>query len=176
VFEFDTKDYRSIVLKAAAYKPDLIIVAGFAVHIYPLLGALRTYRLLNDKNVVCTMDFIDLMHNGTSKSELTNVPFIAPWYEVFGANNSNNSWAKRYKERYRAEPSYVSAYAYEAGRIVVSAYKKFGKLDTASIRGVLPVKGMCGEIAIDQDGDLKAPLSVAELMPDGTIKQIGAKP
>src|SRR5262249_46064103 len=82
VFDFDTKDYRTLVLKAAQYKPDLIMVGAFSVQIHPFLAALRSYGLLKKDNVICTLDFIDLLHNGTPKTELTGIPFIAPSCEV----------------------------------------------------------------------------------------------
>ena len=40
-FEMSTADYRSLVLKAVAYKPDLIIINGLSFHILPLVQNLN---------------------------------------------------------------------------------------------------------------------------------------
>ena len=172
-YNFDTKDYRTLVQKAVQYKPDLILIAGcYSVHVYPIIGALRSYGLLKSGNVLSTLDFIDLIHNKTPRSELVGIPFIAPAYEITSQNQERNDWTKRFEQNYKKDPSFVEAYAYDTGRIIAAAYKKFGKIDMQFIRGVLPFKGICGQINIDQDGDLNTKLEVAEVMPDGTVQTI----
>ncbi len=172
IFDFDCKDYRSMVLKAQQYKPDLIIVSGYSVHVYPILEALRNYGLIKKDNVISTLDFIDLIHNGTPRSELVGVAFTCPPYEISGAGQQKNAWAEKFKQRFKKDPSYVEAYAYDTGRIIVSAYKKYGKVDEDSIRKTLPFQGVCGEINIDKDGDLNTKLRVAHLDKNGLVKQI----
>src|SRR5262249_27660738 len=54
VFDFETKDYRTLALKANQYKPDLIMVGAFSVQIYPMLSSLRNYGLVKNDNVLCT--------------------------------------------------------------------------------------------------------------------------
>lgn len=170
-FDFDNKDFKSMALKAAQYKPDLIMIAGWSVHMYPILGALRNYGLVRNGNVLCTLDFIDLIHNRTPISEIAGVPFITPQYEI-SSNPGKKAWAKRFEQLYKKDPGYVEAYAYDTGRILVAAYKKFGKLDAQSIRKVLPFHGICGDINIDKDGDLDTKLEVAQVMPDGTVQAV----
>lgn len=170
-FSFDTKDFRTIALKTAQYKPDLILVAGHSVHVYPILRALREYQLIKKDNVLCSLDFIDLLHNRTPISELEGIPFIAPPFEISNSPEKKE-WIRRFESTYHKDPSYVEAYAYDAGRIVVAAYRKFGKVDAQSIRKVLPFHGICGEVDIDQDGDLNTKLLIAQVMPDGTVKAI----
>jgi branched-chain amino acid transport system substrate-binding protein len=173
-FEFGTKDYRTIALKASKYKPDLIFIAGFSVHIYPILGALRQYGLIKDGNVLSTMDFIDLLHNNTAKAELTDLPFITPAFELSSIQSKPavSDWSRRYEKAYKKSPSYVEAYAYDTGRILVAAYKKSGRSDVKSIRDVLPFHGISGDIALDQDGDLSIKLHVAKVSKDGKVSAI----
>jgi ABC-type branched-subunit amino acid transport system substrate-binding protein len=171
-FEFDTKDYRSIALKASQYKPDLIIISGYSVHLYPLIAALRNYGLIHDGNVITTLDLIDLLHNKGSRQELAGIAFTTPDYEIPGAVKDAPSWAKRYEQQFGKEPSYVEAYAYDTGRIMVSAFKKSGKVDNTSLRAVLPFFGVCGKITVDQDGDLSSKLHIAQITADGGVKQV----
>lgn len=171
-FTWDTKDFKTLALKAVDYKPDMIIVAGHSVQEYPLLSALRSYGLIKKDNIICSLDFIDLIHNKTPKSELIGIPFVAPPYELTSANAEKKKWVEHFQQVYSKDPSYVEAYAYDAGRIMVTAYKKCGQVDAQSIRKVLPFHGICGEINIDQDGDLNTKLQVAQVMPDGTVRSL----
>jgi branched-chain amino acid transport system substrate-binding protein len=171
-FDFDTKDYRSIALKVKQYNPDLIIVSGYSVHLLPLISALRNYQLVHDGNVIATLDLIDLLHSKVDRNGLAGVAFTSPDYEIPGVVKDAPAWAKRYEQRFGKEPSYVEAYAYDTGRIFVSTYKRFGKIDGQSLRAVLPFYGICGKVTIDRDGDLNSKLHVAQVTPDGAIKQI----
>jgi ABC-type branched-subunit amino acid transport system substrate-binding protein len=173
VFEFDAKDYRSIAMKAAAYKPDLIMVAGFSVHIYPIIGALRNYDLVKDGNVISTMDFVDMFYNKTPLSDLKNVAFITPGYELStNADPIVKAWKERFQKRFRRQPGYVEAYAYDTGCILVEAKKRSGSISDRTIRAILPYHGVSGDINIDKDGDLNSHLSVAEIKSSGRIETI----
>lgn len=174
-FEFDTKDYRSIALKVAQYKPDLIVISGYSVHLYPLITALRNYGLIHDGNVISTLDLIDLLHNKGDRQQLAGVAFTAPEYEIPGLVKEAAAWAKRYEQKFAREPSYVEAYAYDTGRILVTAYKKFGNIDGRSLRDILPFSGVSGKITLDQDGDLSSKLHVAQITANGSVKQIDDK-
>lgn len=172
-YDFNTKDFRSIGLKVAQYKPDLIILGGcYSVHLYPLISALRTYGLIRDANVITTLDLIDLLHNRTNSGELTGIAFVAPDFEIPGVVKESKAWAERYKQKFQQEPSYVESYAYDTGKILTRTYKRFGKVDDTSIRSTLPFRGVSGEITIDKDGDLNSKLHVAEVMSNGAIQQI----
>ncbi|MFQ6113617.1 MAG: ABC transporter substrate-binding protein [bacterium] len=172
MYEFGTKEYKTIVLKVSKYKPDLIFVSGFAFHIYPILGALRTYGMIQDGSVLCTLDLVDLLHNDTPRSELEGVAFIAPLYEIPGAIEGLKEWRQRFKTKFGKQPSYVEAYAYDTGRVIVAAYKKSGVVDADTIRSVLPFEGIVGEINLDQDGDLMATLAIAEISGEGTVTRV----
>ncbi len=142
------------------------MVSGFSVHIYPILGALRTYGLLKDTKIVCTLDFIDLLYNGTSRQEIANIPFIAPRFEV-EKTTAINAFRDRYKKRFGSMPGYVEAYAYDTGALMVASYQQKGKIDTTTIRSILPYNGITGALHVDDDGDLDNKLGVAVATADG---------
>ncbi len=171
-YNFETRDFRTLALKASSYKPDLIMIEGFSVHLQPILGALRDYGLIKNGNVLVTLDFADLIHNKTPRSELVGIPFVTPAYEITSQDAKRNGWSRHFEQIYKKDPTYVEAYAYDAGQIIVAAYKKCGKVDMQSIRNVLPFHGICGLINIDQDGDLNTKLEIAQVMSDGTVQAI----
>jgi ABC-type branched-subunit amino acid transport system substrate-binding protein len=128
--------------------------------------------MVKDGSVISTLDFVDLLHNNTPKDELTGVAFIAPEFEIPNAVPGAFQWRKKYKEQFGKDATYVEAYAYDTGRIIVAAKKKGGTVTEETIRSVLPFKGITGNIQLDQDGDLISTLTIAKISADGTIEEI----
>lgn len=171
-FEWETKEYRNIALKAKNYQPDLIFVNGYSVHVYPVLTALRSLDLVKDGSVLCVMDFVDLLHNDTPRAELVGVAFFSPIFEIPGAVPENGDWHERYKQRFGKRPTYLAAYAYDTGRILASAFAKKGAVTKESILSVLPYSGVSGQITLDADGDLASTVAIAKVTKDGKVEQI----
>jgi ABC-type branched-subunit amino acid transport system substrate-binding protein len=171
VYDFGTTEYGPIALKAAEFKPDLVMVSGFSTSIYPMVKALRALDLIKDGNVICAMDFIDLLHNNTPREELAGIAYVAPYFDLPGVVAGAADWIARYKQRFDGkEPSYIGAYGYDTARIIVTAYKKAGVVTTDSIRGVLPYNGVTGTVTIDDDGDLASTLGIAKIGKSGDIE------
>ena len=84
VFDWGFSDYRTLAAKAKEFQPDLIFINGFSVHILPAIQALRSQEMVKDGNVLCVMDFLDLLYNETPKSELAGVVSIAPPFDWTG--------------------------------------------------------------------------------------------
>lgn len=68
MYDFNTKDYNTLALKAARFKPDLTIITGFAFQVYPFLKAVRTY--VKTGEVITTMDFIDLLYKDIDRKSV----------------------------------------------------------------------------------------------------------
>ncbi len=175
LFEFNQKDYRSLAAKANRYNPDVIVVSGYAFHVYPIIRALREYQLINKAKVICTLDYIDLLHNKTSKDELKNIAFTSPECEIPGKVKEFDNWRKRFKKKYGKEPSYVDAYAYDTARILVMAFSKARTIDEHSIRSVLPFDGIVGRIDLDKERDLKSTLLIGYLNSKGIVVEWNKK-
>ena len=172
-YDIGTKEYGPIALKAATFKPDLVMVSGFSFNIYPLLKALRSMDLIKDGSVVVTMDFIDLLYNKTPREELVGVAFTTPHFELPGVVAGAAAWIARYKKRFSGkEPSYIGAYGYDTGRIIVAAYKKAGKVTTKSLLSVLPYDGVTGRVTVDNAGDLASTLGLAKVDKSGQVQII----
>jgi len=171
-FDFNTRDYNTIALKVSEFKPDIIFVSGFSFHIYPILGALRTFDLIKEGSVLCNMDFVDLLHNDTPRSELSEVAFITPIIEMPKAINAFEEWKLLYQKMYNRTPTYVEAYAYETARTIVAAYKKDKNLNKDNIRSILPRQGIIGEINLDADGDLVSTLTIGYISKSHSIEKL----
>ena len=172
-FEFRTRDYSTLALKAAQFKPDLIIVNGFSFHLYPIVKALRTLDMIDNGSVLAGMDYVDLLHNETPRNELKGVAFTTPVFELpDSAPAGAAAWIERYEARFNQPPSFVGAYGYDVGRVVAMALKDAGEVTVESIRAQLPYSGVSGEIALDADGDLTSTLGVGLVAEDGSIETL----
>ncbi len=172
-FEFPEHDFKTIAYKAREFKPDLIFVCGYSVHLHPLLRDLRSAGLTKtDGSVMAVMDFVDLLYDKTPKAELQGIAFACPLFEVKGAVAGSEAWRARYQKRYGKIPTYVAAYAYDTAGILGKTYSQSKKVDTASIRKTLPYDGITGKINVDKDGDIIATITIAKISPDGTVVEI----
>ncbi len=168
MYDFNIKDYNTLVLKAAKFKPDLTIINGFALHVYPLLKAVRTY--VRTGSVLATMSFITILYEDKPTEELAGTIFTAPHYTLPGVTKGADAWNKAYKARFNTTPHYVPAYAYDTARMIVAAYKKSGKVTTQTLRGVTPFAGLVGSIELDADGDIIGSLGIGQVNPDRSVK------
>lgn len=171
-FEWTGSDYRALALKAKEYQPDLIMVNGYSVHLYPAISALRSQGLIKDHNTIAALDFGDLLYNDTPKAELMDVAFVSPMFEIPGAVPDSAEWRKRYRERTGKRPSYVAAYAYDTGRMLAATYSKNAEPTKADMVAVLPMDGVSGKVAVDAEGDLASTLTIAAVKADGTVVEI----
>ena len=170
-YDMQLKDFKTLALKAYEYKPDLIFIDGFSFHIYAILRALRPYGLVEPGKILACIDFVDLLHEDTPREELKNISHVTSLFEI-SARVEDDPFREKFKEKYAKEPSYVDGYAYDTGRIIAAAYKKFGKVDTKSIFGVLPFDGVTGRIELDEDGDLKTTLAIAQVNDAGEVELV----
>jgi branched-chain amino acid transport system substrate-binding protein len=172
LFEFETKDFRTIAEKAATYNPDVIVISGYAFHVYPVIRALRELKLVDRARVISTLDFIDLIHGNVSRDDLKGIWFTSPECEIPNKIPGYQDWKNRFAARYSQQPSYVDAYAYDTARIIVKAYHDDGrKVDIASLLKATPFEGIVGRIVLDNQRDLDSTLVVGYVNPEGLIEE-----
>lgn len=172
LFELPDRNFKTIVEKAKAANPDLIYLCGYSFHLQPLIKDLRAAGLIQNGKVVTTMDFVDLVNNGTPTSELRDVVFVCPNFDIPGKVAKAAEWRKRYEERFKVKPTYVPAYAYDNAALIVRAYAKSKKVDTASLMAAVPFNGVNGKINLDKDRDIMATVSLAEIGQNGEIDEL----
>jgi len=173
-FEMSTADYRSLVLKAVAYKPDLIIINGLSFHILPRVQNLNALGFIKDGNVVCVMDTIDLLYGEKVPAGLEGIAFISPFFEIPGAVPHADEWRARFHKAGGKVANYVQAYAYDTGRLLVEAYVKQKSVRPASLKAVFPYEGVCGKMSLDADRDLVTDLGFVKIAAGGKLVPIDA--
>ncbi len=171
-YDMKTKDYSTIALKIAAFKPDLIIMDGFSFTLLPLINSLRTLDVVHDGNVVVGMDFIDLLHNKTPVDQLKGITFAAPLIELPEGIKASSDWAGRFKAIYKEDPSWPGAYGYDTARVIVAAYAKSHKVNPETIRNVMPFDGLVGKINLNKTNDIDATMALGLVDDSGTLKAL----
>lgn len=171
-FDFDTKDYKTVALKAARANTDLIYICGYSFHLRPLIGDLRANGVVKGGRVVGVMDVVDFLYDGTPKAELAGLVFAAPQFDIPGAIPGAAEWRSRYEKRFGRAPTYVPAYAYDNARAIVRAYKQSGRVSVDAIRAALPFQGITGNIQVDKEGDIIATVTLAEIDEAGRVREV----
>lgn len=172
VYEFTHSDFRTLALKAKAYAPDLILVSGFSVHILPIVRALRDEGMIEDGNVLCIMDFNELLLASSDWQEFEGVAYIAPPFEFPENQNSREEWSAVFQARFGTEPNFMPAFAYDTGRIVALAMERSGEVTKESVTELLPYQGVAGEISVDATGDLNTPLGILKVVAGGELERV----
>ena len=77
---------------------------------------------------------------------------------------------EEYRKVYKEEPTYISAYGYDTGRLIVKAFANNKKVDIKSVIAETPYQGISGNIQMDLNTrDLKSTLISATLDENGKI-------
>jgi len=168
-YDIGTKDYSTLALKIASFKPDLIIIDGFSFNLLPFISALRTLDMVHDGNLIVGMDFIDLLHNKTPVDQIKGVAFASPLVELPAGEKAASDWVARFKSSYKEEPSWPGAEGYDTARVSVAAYAKSHKVDPETIRGVMPFDGIVGRINLDRYNDIDATMGIGLVQGDGSV-------
>lgn len=164
IYDFDTKQYRDLILKLGAQKPDLFILNGFQENLVGLVKALRTYNLVGDGNVIGTYDLLDASKI-LSQEELEGLRVVAPEFNI-ASTPKLNEWKQRFKSKYGRDPLYTDAYSYDMVQIIADSAKRVGQPVNSErwIRAMREtnIDGITGRLTFDQDKDLKLQLRIGQ--------------
>jgi branched-chain amino acid transport system substrate-binding protein len=147
------KDYRSILLKAARYKPEAIFYGGMMRE-----GAILV-RQAEELGLKFKFVFgdgcFDEQFKKLAGTDCKNVyiSFLAPPWETVP---TAKEFVKKYQERYGSVPPFAP-YGYDAVMVLAEAIKRSKSLDREKIIKALRdptfvVQGVTGEIKFDENG------------------------
>jgi len=171
IYEWDTKNYKDIIVKLRSHDPDLYILNGFQENLVGLVKALRTYALVADGNVLGSYDLLDAAKVLTAE-ELEGLRGVAPEFNI-AQTPQLTEWKKRFKAKYNRDPLYTDAYAYDMIMIIADAAKRLALPATSEqwIRALMEtnIDGITGPLAFDDGGDLILNLKVGHYI-NGSFK------
>lgn len=168
--DWSTSDYRTIAQKIKVFAPDIILINAFSGQMLKLIPALKELGLIKNNNTYCGLDFIDFLSIPTDHSFTQDIIFTASEYNV-SKDPKIQEWNDHYHRTYGENPTYISAYAYDTGCLIVRAYLASKEITTDTLIKETPTQGITGNIVIDYaDRDLKSTLVSAYIDADGVIK------
>lgn len=147
--DWSTSDYRTLSLKIKKFNPDLILINAFSGQMQRLLPALRDQDLIKNHNTYCGLDFVDFVGMNDFPDFAKDIVFTATEFD-FNKTTRINGWEKQYYEQYNVRPTYISAYGYDTGRMIIYAFAKEGVVNVNSLLKTTPFEGMSGIVVIDK--------------------------
>lgn len=172
-YEVDQRDFKTVVAKIKAEKPDVIYICGYSFHVQPFIRDLRAADLVKKGKVVSVMDFVDLLYGGTPIEELKDVVFVCPLFDIPGKVAGGPEWRARYEQLYKVKPTYVPAYAYDNATMIVKAFAESkGIVNTETLKKTIPFEGVNGTINLDVDRDIMSTITLGRLNDSGKIEEV----
>jgi ABC-type branched-subunit amino acid transport system substrate-binding protein len=162
-FDFGRTEFKEIAVKIAAFKPDLIILNGFQDDLVGQVRSLRPLGAITDGNTIATYDLLDAAKI-LGPDELEGLRIVAPVFETQPGASNVAAWRTRFQAKYRRQPLYTHAFAYDM-IVAIHEASKSVKLPgspaewLAALRAV-NTQGVTGTIRFDDDGDLVTPLEI----------------
>ena len=144
-FEFGFKEYRTTALKIREYNPDLILVNAYAAELGSMIRSLREYDLIKNDNTWASIDLVDLFEPGANLNGFRGIIFDVSEYNL----NPDKQFVQNYQKKYGNEPTYMAAYGYDTGRLIVKAWVKSGKVTPETIIAQTPYDGVTGHLVMD---------------------------
>lgn len=160
-YQMDLTDFAGMVLNVRKYKPDLLIISGFAENLPPMIKRLNEQNLVKGKNIIATYDLIDA------------IPLVRPeWMDgmrvaapLFLTRKDEDlkikTFFEKFKTKYGRDPIYTHAYAYDMAKILLEVSKAKAKEPNRNLSQViqgLDLEGITSRLKFNEEGSL--PLSI----------------
>ena len=168
-FPYAEKDFRSIIMKAKEYSPDVILVNGYSFHLQTLVELLHEYGLTSSAKIMMSMDFADLIGDTAFLRKAEQIYFSCPRFNMPDQKKKNSEWCDWFRKKTGKDPGYMEAYAYDTGVLIVKCYERFGRISIEELRKSVPFEGVTGNVAFDDKNDTAASVVLAQIY-NGTVQ------
>jgi branched-chain amino acid transport system substrate-binding protein len=170
----DDTDFKPILTKYRAMRPDVIFIPGYAPQGTLIISQARE---LGFKSKFMGADGLDdkiMLQNPDAEGLMITTPFIPD-----KASGEAAKFIKEYKDKFKSEPNWFAANSYDAVMLAAQAIKNVGK-DREKIRAYLAginspekaFKGITGATYFDKYGDCQKPAFI-KIIKNG--KWVGAE-
>lgn len=153
-FEQGGSDFRTQLIKIGKTKPQAVfLVAGKEA--IPIL--IQAKELSLNSQFLATGMIEDPEVIKIAGNAANGVYFTQLQYDPHSTNTVVQNFVKRFKKKYGSEPDIISAYGYDAMKILAYAMEN-SNLTAEGIKGALyrikDFKGVTGDISFDENGDV----------------------
>ncbi len=147
-------DFKAILTKVKAGKPDVIMYGGMDATGGPLAKQAKELGIkakIVGGDGICTDKLAELAGDSISNVVCSEAAMALSKME------GGPEFQKKYKERFNIDVDIYAPFSYDAVYVIVDAMKRANSVETAKILAAMPqtkIKGLIGNIAFDQKGDL----------------------
>ena len=163
-YDIGLKDFRSLITRARAFKPDLLFLSGFQENLSALVKAAREQRLVKDGNVMTSYDLLDAAPL-LGAELLEGVRLSTPEFLVSDPRKKYAVWQDKFFKHFQHQPSYTQAFAYDFVHILVDTRRRLGSAwspaQLFSAIQATDLQGITGPLKFDSEGDVPTPITVA---------------
>ncbi|MGA2961934.1 MAG: amino acid ABC transporter substrate-binding protein [Candidatus Korobacteraceae bacterium] len=148
-----TNDFTSLVMKAAAAHPDMIIGATYLVDAEGIVRAAKAQNV-TAKMFAFSIGPVEPEFNsalGTAANDILGTTLWFPTLKTPG----NADFVKAYQAKFSNSPDYHAAVAYSALMVLGEAVQRVGSLDQTKLRDALKnlsIQTVCGPFKLNENG------------------------
>jgi len=178
-YDIGLKDFRSLVTRARAFKPDLLFLSGFQENLSALVKAAREQRLVKDGNVMTSYDLLDAAPL-LGAELLEGVRLSTPEFLVSDPRKKYTVWQAKFFKHFQHQPSYTQAFAYDFVHILIDTRRRLGSAwSPARLFSAIQetdLQGITGPLKFDSEGDVPTPITVAVFRNGKLLRDSGLMP
>ena len=158
-------DFRILALKVKEFNPDVILINHYDFGLIKIIPTLKEQNLIQNNNTYVCLDMIELVNTHTDLSITKDIIYSNTFFNI----HPNQNFISNYKKEFGKEPTYFSAYGYDAGRLVAKVWIRDEKVSKEAIIKQTPYQGVSGVIELNSHGDLTSVLFSGTLDKDGKV-------
>jgi branched-chain amino acid transport system substrate-binding protein len=148
-----TTDFSSLVLKAGAAKPDMIIGATFLADAEGIVRAAKAANV-NAKLFAFSIGPVEPQFNTALGSAANDILGTTLWFKTL-QTAGNADFVQAFYNKFGRNPDYHAAMAYGTMQALAAAVKNAGSLDQTKIRDAylkLDIQTVAGHFTLNSDG------------------------
>ena len=151
-YDADKMDFKDIAAKVKNDEIDALYVNGFKYNLIGIAKAFEEYQINVNCDNLYTYDFMDAKDD-LSEEIISHINYLVPDYEV-EMTPRKEAWQKRFVAKYRRQPRYTDAYAYDMVFAIYYAHMKGIPIEDVSFDGIT------GHVDFDDSGDIVTKLFI----------------
>ena len=154
-YDSEKTDFKDIAAKVKNYGVDVVYVNGFKFNLIGIAKAFEEYKINTSCNNLYTYDFMDAKED-LNEEIVSHINYIVPSCEVDNGP-LKEEWKKRFLSKFKREPRYTDAYAYDMTYAIYKSVKEKTELKNVSFEGIT------GNVQFDETGDIVTKLYIINI-------------
>ena len=164
----ENTDFRSLLLRLAAQKPDALLLIGVNVHILNMLRQIRELKL--PQPILNSWTIADPEIQRSNAELIEGVYFTAPEF-YWTTRPEVVKFRLEFEQRFHRPPTSMAGIGCDIARMLAQNHEKSGAEIVAALRATRNYHGMMGELSASPEGDITFPMLPAQFV-GGEVKPL----